>query len=236
MCGRYRLSKRQQLIAESFDVSWDELPDWKPRYNIAPTDSVPVVRQNPKESIRQISMMRWGLIPSWSKDASGSARMINARSEAAAIQPAFRDAFKSRRCLIPADGFYEWQKTGKTKQPFCFEIGKEELFAFAGIWERWKNPANGEWIKSFSILTTTANAVTSSVHERMPVIIYKENFDVWLDPGMTNVDDVVGLLKPYSGQMRSFPVSTRVNRVGNDDAECATPIKLEACQQEQLFS
>jgi putative SOS response-associated peptidase YedK len=236
MCGRYRLSKPKQLIAESFDVSWDELPEWIPRYNIAPTDSVPVIRQNPKEPIRQIAMMRWGLIPAWSKDASGSARMINARSETAATQLAFRDALKSRRCLIPADGFYEWQKKGKTKQPFCFEVGEGELFAFAGIWERWKNPANGEWIKSCSVLTTIPNAVTSSIHDRMPVIIHKEDFDLWLDPDMKNVDEIIGLLKPYSGPMNSFPVSTRVNSVKNDDGECAAPIETKTNQQKQLFS
>jgi putative SOS response-associated peptidase YedK len=114
--------------------------EWSPRYNIAPTQSVPVIRQNPKEPVRELSLVRWGLIPSWAKDSSAAARMINARSETAGTKPAFRDALQSRRCLIPADGFYEWRKIGKTKQPYCFEVGEGELFAFAGIWDRWKDP------------------------------------------------------------------------------------------------
>jgi putative SOS response-associated peptidase YedK len=137
MCGRYRLSRRKQLVDEYFgSVSVEE--EWEPRYNIAPTQPVPVIRQNPKEPVRELSMMRWGLIPSWAKDASGAARTINARAETAATKPAFRDALKSRRCLIPADGFYEWSGTRKAKQPYCFEVGEGQLFAFAGIWDRWR--------------------------------------------------------------------------------------------------
>jgi len=140
MCGRYRLSRRKQLVEEYFDTAFEEL-EWTPRYNIAPTQPVPVIRQNPKEPRRKLSLMRWGLIPSWAKDPSGSAMMINARSETAATKPAFRDPFTSRRCLVPADGFYEWQRTGKVKQPDCFEINGGELFAFAGLWDRWKTRA-----------------------------------------------------------------------------------------------
>lgn len=135
MCGRYRLSRRKQIIEEHFDVASGE-EEWSPRYNVAPTQPVPIIRQNPKEPVRQLSLVRWGLIPSWAKDMSGAASMINARSETAATKPAFRDALKSRRCLVPADGFYEWQRTGKMKQPFCFEVRDGELFAFAGLWER----------------------------------------------------------------------------------------------------
>jgi putative SOS response-associated peptidase YedK len=138
MCGRYRLSRRKQIIEEYFDCVSDEL-DWSPRFNIAPTQPIPVIRQNPKEPIRELSLVRWGLIPSWAKDPSVAARMINARSETAGTKPAFRDALKSRRCLIPADGFYEWMRDGKTKQPFCFEVGEGELFAFAGLWDRRKD-------------------------------------------------------------------------------------------------
>jgi putative SOS response-associated peptidase YedK len=159
MCGRYRLSRRKQLIEEYFaSVSGDE--EWGPRYNIAPTQPVPVIRQNPKEPVRELSLMRWGLIPSWAKDSSVAAQMINARSEKAGTKPAFRGALKFRRCLIPADGFYEWQRRGKSKQPYCFEVNDGELFAFAGLWDRWKDPG-GQWLKSCSILTTTPNVVTS---------------------------------------------------------------------------
>jgi putative SOS response-associated peptidase YedK len=138
VCGRYRLSRRKQIVEEYFDsVSGEE--DWAPRFNVAPTQPVPVIRHHPKKPVRELSLMRWGLIPSWAKDASGAARMINARSETASTKPAFRDAMKSRRCLIPADGFYEWMRTGKTKQPYCFEMNDGELFAFAGLWDRWKD-------------------------------------------------------------------------------------------------
>jgi putative SOS response-associated peptidase YedK len=182
-----------------------------------------------------MSLVRWGLIPSWAKDASISVQMINARSETAATKPAFRDALACRRCLVPADGFYEWARTGKAKQPYCFEVNDGELFAFAGIWERWKDPS-GQWIKSCSILTTTPNAVTSAVHDRMPVILDGADYDLWLDPGMKNVDAVSELLKPYDARlMRCYPVSTRINHAVNDDEECCRPVEL-AETQNRLFS
>ena len=145
MCGRYRLSRRKQIIEEHFDVVSGE-EDWTPRYNIAPTQPVPIIRQHPKKPRRDLSLVRWGLIPSWAKDASGAAGMINARSETAATKPAFRDAMKSRRCIIPADGFYEWSRAGKAKQPYCFEVNDGELFAFAGLWERWKDPIGNDLV------------------------------------------------------------------------------------------
>jgi len=234
MCGRHRLSRRKQVVEEYFDVE-TEVEDWSPRYNVAPTQPVPVIRQHPKEPRRDLSLLRWGLIPSWAKDSSAVTSLINARSETAATLPAFRDAFQLRRCLIPTDGFYEWKRTRTVKQPYCFEMNDGELFAFAGVWDRWRGPDN-QWIRSFSILTTTPNAVTSSVHDRMPVILGRENYDFWLDPGMTNVQAVSELLKPYNAsRMRCYPVSNRVNQVQNDDAECSEPIRLESTPQGQLF-
>jgi putative SOS response-associated peptidase YedK len=144
MCGRYRLSRRKQLIEEYFETAESE-HEWNPRYNIAPTQLVPVIRQSPKEPVRDLSLLRWGLIPWWAKDAAGAAQMINARAETADTKPAFRDALKCRRCLIPADGFYEWQRTGKAKQPYCFELGEKELFAFAGLWDHWKDGPAKRW-------------------------------------------------------------------------------------------
>jgi putative SOS response-associated peptidase YedK len=228
MCGRYRLSRRKQLVEEYFDSAGED--DWNPRYNIAPTQLVPVVRQDPKGPRRELSLVRWGLIPWWSKDSSTAASLINARSETAATKPAFRDGLKLRRCLIPADGFYEWQKTGKVKQPYCFEVGRGELFAFAGIWDRWKDQ-NGSWVKTCSILTTTPNAVTSSVHDRMPVIVDPDCYDLWLDPGMHDVRAVSDMLKPFDARlMRCYPVSSRVNHVANDDEECSTPVEVSVTQ------
>jgi putative SOS response-associated peptidase YedK len=139
MCGRYRLSRRKQIVEEYFDAHGEE--DWSPRYNIAPTQPVPVIRQHPREPRRVFSLMRWGLIPNWTKDMSGSAGMINARSETAAMKPAFRDPMRFRRCLVPADGFYEWRKTGTSKQLYCFEVNDGQLFAFAGLWDGWREPS-----------------------------------------------------------------------------------------------
>jgi putative SOS response-associated peptidase YedK len=233
MCGRYRLSRRKQFVEEYFEASGDD--DWNPRYNIAPTQPIPVIRQHPKEPIRQISLMKWGLIAHWSKSASDAARTINARSETAATKPAFRDPLKFRRCLIPADSFYEWKRTGTTKQPYCFEVNEGELFAFAGLWDGWKNP-KGQWIKTCTILTTTPNAVTSAIHDRMPVILDPDSYDLWLDPGMQDVRAISELLKPYDAHsMRCYPVSTRVNHVENDDEDCSRRIEV-AQTQNSLFA
>jgi putative SOS response-associated peptidase YedK len=229
MCGRYRLSRRKQLVEEYFgSVSGED--GWNPRYNAAPTQPVPIIRQNPKEPRRELSIVRWGLIPSWAKDMSGAAMMINARSETAATKPAFRDPLTNHRCLIPADGFYEWQRNGKVKQPFCFEVNDGELFAFAGLWDRWKGPS-GQWLKSCSILTTSPNAVTSAVHDRMPVILDPDNYDLWLDPGMHDMRAVSDMLKPYDArQMRCYPISTRINHAANDDEACSAPFELTETQ------
>jgi putative SOS response-associated peptidase YedK len=230
MCGRYRLSRRKQLLEEYFESESGE-ENWSPRYNIAPTQPVPVIRQNPKEPIRQLALMRWGLIPSWAKDASGAAMMINARSETANSKPAYREPLKFRRCLIPADGFYEWQRTGKSKQPYCFEVNDGQLFAFAGIWDSWKDPS-GSWIRTCSILTTTANSMTSPVHNRMPVILAPDSYARWLDPRRADASE---LLKPWDPQrMRCYPVGARINQVANDDEECARPVE-PAQTQHQLF-
>ena len=234
MCGRYRLSRRKQIVEEYFETApWDE--DWDPRFNIAPTQHVPVVRQYPKEPIRHISMVKWGLIPAWAKDPSIASGTINAKSETAATKPAFRDPLKFRRCLIPADGFYEWKKAGGAKQPFCFEVNDGELFAFAGLWDGWKNP-DGQWIRSCSILTTTPNAVTSPIHDRMPVILDPGSYDLWLDPGMNDVPAVSELLKPYDAKsMRCYPVSSRLNQVSSDDEECCRPMGIAESPNRLLF-
>jgi len=149
--------------------------------------------------------------------------------------PAFRDPLKLRRCLVPTDGFYGWKRTGRAKQPFCFEVNDGQLFAFAGLWDRWKN-LSGQWIRSCSILTTTPNAVTSAVHDRMPVILKPDDYEMWLNPGLKEVALVSQLLRPFDARlMRSFAVSNRVNRVENDDAECSAPVEVGCTTQTQLF-
>ncbi|HLX84387.1 MAG TPA: SOS response-associated peptidase [Terriglobales bacterium] len=234
MCGRYRLSRRKQVIEEHFSTDSDEV-GWVPRYNIPPTQFVPVIRQNPDNDRRQLSLLRWGLVPSWSRDMSKAASMINARAETADTKPAFSDALRLRRCLIPADGFYEWQKAGKTKQPYCFEVGAGELFGFAGIWESWNDP-NGGTLETFSILTTTPNALTVTVHDRMPVILQPRHYYVWLNREITDAKIALDVVKPFEAeQMRCFPVSTRINHAANDDAECAAPVEIIHTQR-KLFA
>src|SRR5215831_20218578 len=232
MCGRYRLSRRKQILEEYFDTApWDD--DWTPRYNIAPAQPVPVVRQHPKEPIRQLSFMKWGLIPywHWAKDPSSSASTI----KTAATKPAFRDPLRFRRCLIPADGFYEWKRMVTSKQPYCFEVNDGNLFAFAGLWDGWKD-SRGRWVKACTILTTMPNALISTIHDRMPVILSPDNYDVWLDPRITDVQVISEVLKPCDPSlMRCYPVSIRINSTANDDEVCSRPVEIAEDQNPLLF-
>ena len=219
MCGRYRLTAKERYIADHFDLEESEV-QWTPRYNIAPTQEAAIVRQDRKQPKRIFSLMRWGLVPSWAKDISIGFKTINAMCETAAEKAAFREAMRKRRCLVPADGFYEWQKLGKKeKQPYNIGMADDSLFAFAGLWERWHDPA-GTPLNSFTILTTDANALVSGIHDRMPVIIKPENYDLWLDPGMTDPAGVADMLKPLDARlMKKYPVSARVGNADNDDPE-----------------
>ncbi len=229
MCGRFRLGKGKEALKEYFGAEGDV--EWSPRYNIAPTQPIPAVRQNAGKPVRELSLLRWGLIPYWAKDAAIGYKMINARSETASTMPAFREALKGRRCLIPADGFYEWKKLAQGKQPYCFTLREESIFAFAGVWDRWKAP-RGTVVETCSILTSLPNELAARVHERMPVILPPDSYDLWLDPGFRNLQEVCEMLKPYSAaEMKCFPVGRRVNTVSNDDAECARPLENETAEQ-----
>jgi putative SOS response-associated peptidase YedK len=235
MCGRYRLSRRKQLVEEYFGAVSEEY-DWNPRYNIAPSQPVVVIGQDTREPVRTLSTTRWGLVPSWAKDPSIGYKTINSRSETVATTASFREPFRSQRCLLPADGFYEWKREGKTKQPYCFEVNDGELFAFAGLWDRWKSP-QGDVVESCTILTTTPNPLLADIHDRMPVILNPDHYDLWLDPAFRNTASVSQMLKPFDATiMRRYPVSTRVNQVQNDDADCAMPIETDSSpSQAQLF-
>lgn len=230
MCGRYRLTAKERYIRDHFGLESDV--SWAPRWNIAPAQPVAVIRQNPKEPKRTFGLVRWGLIPYWAKDASIGFKTINAMSETAAEKPAFRDAMSRRRCLIPADGFYEWLRVGvKEKQPYSFGMMDDSVFAFAGLWERWRDPA-GEALETCTILTTKPNSLVADVHDRMPLILRQEDYDLWLDPGVTNVALVAECLKPFhSGLMKKYPVSVRVNRPENDDPECAREVPIAVTTQ-----
>lgn len=225
MCGRYRLSRRKEVLTEHFGADFADV-EWEPRYNIAPTQSVPVIRREHGDGNLKVSMMRWGLIPSWASDSKVGASNINARSETMAEKPSFRVPLRIQRCLIPADGFYEWQRTGKLKQPYCFEVGDASLFAFAGLWDRWR-AADGDMHESFTIVTTTANESMRKFHDRMPVILPPDAYDRWLDPAMRNPASAIAMLKPFDSKpMTCYPVSTRINIVTNDDALSAASVDL----------
>ncbi|MGA2965507.1 MAG: SOS response-associated peptidase [Terriglobales bacterium] len=221
MCGRYRLTRRKEILSETFDVETDTEVDWSPRYNIAPGQNVAVIREDASRPVRSLSLLRWGLIPFWAKDANAGYKMINARAETLTERPAFRGPMQSRRCLIPADGFYEWAKSGREKCPYCFMLADGSIFAFAGIWDQWKNPT-GHPVETCSIITTTPNSLLAGIHDRMPVILERDCYDIWLDPGMKKADDLLYLLQPYRAEsMRRYRVSSRVNSVRNDDPACA---------------
>ena len=236
MCNRYRLTQSKQYLRERFEAeaSDEELED-RPRYNIAPTQQVLIVRKEHGEKVRQLTTMRWGLIPSWAKDSSIGTRTLNARSETVTTTPAFRESIRRKRCLIPADGFYEWQKMGSVKQPYCFEVGEGDVFALAGLWDEWTSP-DGEIIESCTILTTEPNTLVSDLHNRMPVIVPPEKYEVWLDPDVTDFAEIRDILQPYEPtQMRRYPVSTKLNNSKHDDAESASRITLKTSTQDRLF-
>jgi len=221
MCGRFTLRTSPAVLAEIFEVL--RMPDFEPRYNIAPTQQVVAVRQNPALKHREAALLRWGLVPSWADDPSIGNRLINARADTVATKPSFRSAFKSRRCLVLADGFYEWQKIGSRKQPYLITLRNGAPFAFAGLWESWKKAEPP--LESCTLITTDANAVLEPIHDRMPVILPEEHYDAWLNPA-TPAAELQELLKPYpASEMQSQPVSTLVNNPRNDSPECVRPLE-----------
>ena len=217
MCGRYSLTTAPEAMRQLF--MFDNRPNLAARYNIAPTQQAPVVRSG--AAGRELALLRWGLIPSWAGDAAAGARMINARAETVAEKPAFRAAFCERRCLVPADGFYEWRTENGVRQPFRVGMKGGAPFAFAGLWERWTDPADeARSLETFTILTAAANAKLRPIHPRMPVILPAERFAAWLDAAP--VDFPLG---PYPAEpMAFYRVGTRVNNVRNDDPACIEPL------------
>jgi putative SOS response-associated peptidase YedK len=222
MCGRFTLTEPDADLAVQFNLP--QLPDVQPRYNIAPTQLVAAVRLDTRSGQRELVMFRWGLIPSWAQDAAIGARMINARAETAADKPAFRAAFRQRRCLVIADGFYEWQKQGSLKQPFYIALRDRKPFGFAGLWEFWKD-SQGEAIETCTLLTTEPNDLIRSLHNRMPVILPPDQHELWLNPGIEDVDLLRPLLKAYPAEeMDAYPVSRWVNNPDNEGPRCIEPL------------
>ncbi|HZW37238.1 MAG: SOS response-associated peptidase [Deltaproteobacteria bacterium] len=222
MCGRFTLFEPDQVLAREFGVSG--FPPLPPRYNIAPSQPVAAVRASPAGKGRELALLRWGLIPSWAKDPAIGDRLINARAETAREKPSFRNAFKRRRCLIPASGFYEWQRKERGKQPHYIRMRDGHLFAFAGLWDRWESPGAGG-VETCTILTTDANAVLVPIHDRMPVILPRGEYARWLDPSLQDPDSLAALLVPYPPEgMLAIPVSPRVNSPAVDDEGCIAPL------------
>lgn len=222
MCGRFTLTDPDQDLAVQFNLP--EIPDMQPRYNIAPTQPVAAVRASPDSMVREMALLHWGLIPFWAKDPNIGNRMINARSETADEKPAFRAAFKRRRCLVVADGFYEWKKQEGGKQPFYIRLRDRRPFAFAGLWEFWKGEDEAA-IESCTLLTTAPNEFIQSLHNRMPVILHPNDYEVWLDPEIQEPDVLKPLLSSYpSQQMAAYPVSRFVNSPKNDGPQCIEPL------------
>jgi len=209
------------MIAEQFGVTVAH--EIAPRYNIAPTQPVAAVRLD-EGGARQLTYFQWGLIPSWSKDPTIGSRLINARSETAAEKPSFRAAFKRRRCLIPASGFYEWQQTSDGKQPIFIRPASDDLFGLAGLWEFWRDPEGSE-LQTCTILTTSPNALMEPIHNRMPVIIDPADYSMWLEPG-DDPDEALHLLRPYpAAAMAAYPVSTAVNNPRHEGRELIQPLE-----------
>jgi putative SOS response-associated peptidase YedK len=221
MCGRFTLSTPAAAVASFFDLS-DVPACLAPRYNIAPTQAVAVVRYG--AGGRTLALVRWGLIPPWAKDAKIGNSLINARGETVAAKPAFRSAFRRRRCLLPADGFLEWAKAGPRKQPYHFRRPDAGPFALAGLWERWQPPGGAEPVETCTVLTTAANELVAPFHDRMPVILAPADFARWLDPGYDRAEGLKPLLKPYPAEaLVAVAVNPLVNSPKNDRPECLHP-------------
>ena len=216
MCGRYALTSPPAVIAERFHLLWT--PELAPHYNIAPGQTIPVVRETGQG--RELAFLRWGLIPSWAKEASIGMKLINARGETLADKPAFRSAYRQRRCLVPADAFYEWKAIAGRKQPYCIRLRDEAPFGMAGLWEGWQEP-DGQVVESCTIVTVDANALIAQLHDRMPLIVAPEDYDAWLNaetreaalPHAVAADDMV-----------AYPVSPLVSNAKNDVPACLAPI------------
>ena len=214
MCGRFTLRTPLTVLIDQFQVDFGADRQLPLRFNVAPTQDIPVVRQT--DAGRELAIMRWGFIPSWSKEANSGPLLINARSETVAEKPTFRSAFKSRRCLIPADGFFEWKNVGGKKQPYYFQVANGKPFAFAGLWEKWQA------IKSCAIITTGANELSAQLHDRMPVLLSPIDYAEWLDPEQPGPTK---LLAPFpSSEMTATPVNPIVNNARNEGPECIEPV------------
>jgi len=222
MCGRFVLVADPNAIQQAFNLDPTGVVDFAPRYNIAPTQMVPVITN---EQPKKLSLLKWGLVPSWAKEEAIGNKMINARADGIAEKPSFRNAFKRRRCIVPASGFYEWQKgDGKAKTPMYIQVKDQDVFAMAGLWEVWNSP-QGDEVHTFTIITTDANDFMASIHNRMPVILHKSDYDLWLDPKEVSADKLLPLLRPFEAdKMTAYEVSRAVNTPSIDEPDLIQPV------------
>jgi putative SOS response-associated peptidase YedK len=219
MCGRFSQRSPSKKIAKKFEV--EEVPPLLERFNVAPSHKVLGIRET--EGVREATFFKWGLVPRWADDPSIGNKLINARSETAAEKPSFREAFARRRCLVPADGFFEWARRGERKRPYYFRMRDSEPFAIAALWERWEG--GDGLLETCTLLTTVANAPLSGIHDRMPVILRPEDYGLWLDREVQRPEALRPLLRPYPGEeMEFYPVSPIVNSPANDGPRCVEPI------------
>jgi putative SOS response-associated peptidase YedK len=223
MCGRFEIHSTLEIIAQIFGID-DLALDYRPSYNIAPSQDILLVVNNGK---RRLIQSRWGFIPSWSKDLSTGYRMINARAESLAEKRSFKTAFEKQRCLVIADGFYEWKKEGATKKPFYIRLKSKQPFGFAGLYNAWTSPDGGEIITS-TIITTDSNELIQLLHNRMPVIASPDNYDLWLDASVHDKDILMPLLKPFpSESMELYAVTQKMNSIKHNDPENIKPVKVD---------
>jgi len=230
MCGRARLSSDVSEIKIAFGIPPERpTPNIAPSWNVAPTDPLPVVRYDAKDRQRSLDVMRWGLVPFWAKDIKVGFANINAKAEGIENKPAFREAFRQRRCLVPVDNFYEWKKVaGGKKQPYAIGLKGGGLMALAGLWESWHSKPSGERVRSFAIITTEPNELCAQLHNRMPVVLAPEAWPQWLGEEPADEGQLKSLLAPYpSGGMICWPVSQRVGSVKNNDPSLIEPIAVE---------
>jgi putative SOS response-associated peptidase YedK len=223
MCGRFAFYSPHEAVTRLFGVS--DAPEVEPRYNIAPTQYVAAVRTDARDPARRVAMLYWGLVPSWTKEKSIGARMINARGETLREKPSFRSAYRRRRCLVLADGYYEWQRAAGAKQPYFISFAGGEPFGMAGLWESWRDPGSDEALESCCIVTTTPAPPVAHVHDRMPVIVGRGDYDEWLDPRNEAVDRLDRLLVPCGAAgLRAVAVDRRVNDARNQGPDLVAPL------------
>ena len=226
MCGRFTQTSQPKDIAELLDLPEDAVPPYQPRYNLAPTQPALVLRRNPHTNERELTFLTWGLIPSWAKDPAIGNKLINARAETLSEKPAYRAAFRRRRCVVPADGFYEWKKTDDGKQPWFITRKDGKPMPLAGLWEHWESP-DGSVIESFTLITTEPNELVGRLHNRMPAVLPEEDVALWLDPAADPGELQSMLLTPYPAALLvAWPVSKLVNSPANDDPGLTDPLPM----------